>query len=182
MMLFAMSCHRVVLAGEDSIPNRWGLYWTARETRFVGWSLVIVLITIPLGIVVQLILIPLKGLIPADPLVLQVVSVPVYYVMARFMLILPATAVDQRLSLNRAWDLSRGNGWRLMLATGVPAWFMASIGRWLWGVSDQLLVRFVMSVALTLLGAITVILLSVAFRALSTPGSERPTSFRLMHR
>ena len=42
----------------------------------------------------------------------------------RFFLLLPATAVGQRMNLNQAWDLGENNGWRLFLITyGLPLIF-----------------------------------------------------------
>ena len=35
--LIAMSCHRIVLLGEQSLPDPLGVYWTSRETRFLLW-------------------------------------------------------------------------------------------------------------------------------------------------
>ena len=37
------------------------------------------------------------------------------YVLARFSLVLPATAIAQRPTLKGSWRLSRSNGWRLAL-------------------------------------------------------------------
>ena len=35
--MIAISCHRLVILGVDSLPNAWGLFWSWRETRFFGW-------------------------------------------------------------------------------------------------------------------------------------------------
>ena len=41
-MLIAISCHRLVILGVDSLPSAWGLFWSGRETRFLGWMFLIV--------------------------------------------------------------------------------------------------------------------------------------------
>ena len=35
--LIAISCHRIVLLGEASLPDPRDVYWTSRETRFLLW-------------------------------------------------------------------------------------------------------------------------------------------------
>ena len=37
--VFATIVHRVVLLGDHALPSRWGIFWTERETRFLGCSL-----------------------------------------------------------------------------------------------------------------------------------------------
>ena len=58
-MMIAISCHRLVILGVDSLPSAWGLFWSRRETRFLGWSILISLITLVpfavLGILVGII-------------------------------------------------------------------------------------------------------------------------------
>jgi len=39
--LFAVTCHRIVLLGETSVPKYGLLSWTSRETRFFGWLFVL---------------------------------------------------------------------------------------------------------------------------------------------
>ena len=43
--------------------------------------------------------------------------VPAFYLALRLSLTLPATAIDRRATFARAWAASRGNGWRMTLAT-----------------------------------------------------------------
>lgn len=44
-VMFATICHRIVLLGDTSLPSRWGLFWSVRETRFLGWLIVLGVIT-----------------------------------------------------------------------------------------------------------------------------------------
>jgi hypothetical protein len=41
------------------------------------------------------------------------------YLIGRWSMILPATAIDKSLTLGTAWELGRKNGWRLMLTVGI---------------------------------------------------------------
>src|SRR5260221_6060714 len=52
--LFAVTCHRIVLLGETSVPKYGLLSWTSRETRFFGWLFVlffyVLLVMAPIGL------------------------------------------------------------------------------------------------------------------------------------
>ena len=51
LTMIAVSCHRLVILGADSLPNAWGLFWSGRETRFLGWIYGIwIIATIPLAL------------------------------------------------------------------------------------------------------------------------------------
>ena len=114
--MIAISCHRLVILGVDSLPNAWGLFWSWRETRFFGW---IFGIGLSAGLVTFLD-IPLYGSV--SQLAVLVVSPPImWYVLARLSLVLPATAIGQRPTLKGSWQLSRSNGWRLALVTFLPS-------------------------------------------------------------
>ena len=117
----AVSCHRLVILGVDSLPNAWGLYWSRRETRFLGWSF---LIAFSLGAVVlpPFVFLDLSLHFSVSPdlraLGGLVFTVSVFcgaYVAARLSIVLPATAIGQRPTLKGSWRLSRSNGWRLVM-------------------------------------------------------------------
>ncbi len=170
-MMIAISCHRLVILGVDSLPSAWGLFWSRRETRFLGWSMLISLITfLPLAVLAALvgILVAVLGrgftpsvfvpLIAANLLVLPFV----WYAIARLSLVLPATAIGQRPTLKGSWRLSRSNGWRLALVMFLPSLVLIplSVGSFqLGGIAPQFLAAF----PLVLLGLIEISALSKAF-------------------
>ena len=45
--IFAVTCHRIVLLGKESLPNSFGLYFSKRELKYFGW---IFLFSLPMGI------------------------------------------------------------------------------------------------------------------------------------
>lgn len=50
----------------------------------------------------------------------ELISLPVYYVIARWAMVFPATAIDHKgKTLMWSWDLSMGNGLRLFLLVGL---------------------------------------------------------------
>ena len=115
LTMIAVSCHRLVILGADSLPNAWGLFWSGRETRFLGWIYGIwIIATIPLALLVLLIqALPLFTATPDEWLLLGILFPLALYVLARSSLVLPATAIGQRPTGWGSWRLTRSNGWRL---------------------------------------------------------------------
>ena len=143
-MMIAISCHRLVLLGPDALPSALGLFWTERETRFLGRSVGLMLIS---GGLVSLGLVLIGGLVFGAMLAVGVspaplststrdflvvvfmfalgpVFLPVAYVSARLSLVLPATAIGQHLTFKDSWRLSRSHGWRLALVLFLPGFFL----------------------------------------------------------
>ena len=168
-MMIAISCHRLVILGVDSLPSAWGLFWSRRETRFHGWSMLIPLIAflplVVLGILVGILVAVLgPSLAVFAPVVLlaPVLSLFVWYASARLSLVLPATAIGQRPTLKGSWRLSRSNGWRLALVMFLPSLVLIplTLGSFqLGGIAPQFLAAF----PLVLLGLIGIASLSKAF-------------------
>jgi hypothetical protein len=131
--VFAVTCHRLVLLGNESVPKYGFTSWSQRETRFVGWTIFCAviggiiggIISVPIVIFVIIIGLIILPQIPADPWVaiggaaILVAIIPVSYVWARLSVLLPATAVDERPNFGWAWGFTRGNGWRLFLVLSV---------------------------------------------------------------
>ena len=179
-MMIAVSCHRFVLLGQDALPSRWGVYWTARETRFLGWSLGISMIGAGLMIVVGSVAFMVfrttggaggafAGLTGAElPVVALafggILGMPMMYIMARLSLVLPATAIGERPTLEEMWQLSRSNGWRMVLVMFLPSLFLVPLS--LWGLTlldDGMLSRFIWAFMLTVLGVFGIAALSKSF-------------------
>jgi len=165
-MMIAISCHRLVILGVDSLPSAWGLFWSRRETRFLGWSMLISLITaLPfavVGILVGILVAVLGRSFTVSAAVPLSVLPFVLYASARLSLVLPATAIGQRPTLKGSWRLSRSNGWRLALVMLLPSLVLIplSVGSLqLGGIAPQFLAAF----PLVLLGLIGIASLSKAF-------------------
>lgn len=117
-VLFAVVCHRLVILGVDSLPSTAGLFWTERETRFLGWTIALTMLGwgggLLLGVfyfVVPEIILGMRA--PWLPGV-TVMLIAAYFFL-RFSLVFPATAIDHKTSLVDTWDLTAGNGLRLMV-------------------------------------------------------------------
>ena len=115
--LLAVNVHRLILKANNQVV----LYpWTWRETRFMGWLVLIyfyfgllfvlgvAVISLPSGYVL------FKNGGWTDELLWALVTLPSGYLVVRLSLLLPATALDRRHRMTWAWKLTEGNGWRLL--------------------------------------------------------------------
>jgi hypothetical protein len=103
----ATTCHRVILLGEDSLPNRFGVFWSKRETLFLGQLLILGLIAaaiaVPIWALISILAISGFADLDRETIIATVFGVSILsaYVDGRFGLILPATAIGERTSLGR---------------------------------------------------------------------------------
>lgn len=174
--LLAVRVHRIVLTGE-SVNQNW-FRWTWRETRFLGWLVVVyfywtlLLIPVVVGVGVASDFKLVSQGVWVDALAITLASVPSAYVFVRLAFLLPATAVDQKHNLRWAWELSKGNDWRLVVLLWVLPLFIPLVHNWA-------PVNFVDFMAWEMAyGVITVFevaLLSVAFRNLGGMSFKTPS-------
>jgi hypothetical protein len=122
--VFAVSCHRIILLGDDSLPNAYGLYWSMRETRFLGWFILVViiytLVSLPLRIATTL----LPGWFHALQLSWYLPIFLTAYFEGRISMVLPATAVDERSNIFHSWRITRGYGMAIAIALFLVALVM----------------------------------------------------------
>ncbi len=185
--VLAVSCHRIILIGANSLPNRWGVFWSKRELRFFGW---VFLLGIPsfLAGMVWMSWVPFiyyrwgstsAAAILAAPVLKTFYSAGVVaLIMASVGLVLPATALDERPSLKAAWKLARGNVLRLAAVLVIPLLLVVVLFNMLnWALRDILSITFASPIlpfiALfkgfigSLLGVIEIAALSVSYRTLT---------------
>ena len=157
--LLAITTHRIILLGPESVPE-WGVYIPRkREFHFVLYSIGMGLCMIPLGFL---------ALIPTVGWVIAVIAI--IYMMARLSLVFPAIATDQSWSFPDSWKATR-NHQALMLI--VVAIFPFAIS-----IPEQLLRHLpYMGLLVNLLSAFTMVFvvaaLSVAFKIITENGGER---------
>lgn len=125
---FAVTCHRLVLLGDSSVAKYGILGWSGREFRFLGWC-------IKIGIVVGLIFF-LIGIISAMvssyyiPIIqpmMVIMMIPIIYFSSRIILLFPATAVDKKYNLKWAYQLTDGNGFRMVVVVALIPIIMTGI-------------------------------------------------------
>ena len=133
-ILFAITCHRLALIGDDSVPTYGLLTWTQRETRYLGWLIVITLICMLISYVINSFFVSqmVRELeAGASPESLQsswrftyLAYIPILYVFSRLSVLYPAIALDQQVNAQWAWRATARNGWRLTLIVGVLPWVL----------------------------------------------------------
>jgi len=124
-VMAAVASHRTILLGEVGVSGLPVLRWSHRETSFFAWTLFVSLsalfILIPF-LLAGFFLMPVlvEYLVPLGPVGWFTALMPIFvfaaFFVARWSLVLPAVALDEREgSFKWAWQLSKGNAWRLML-------------------------------------------------------------------
>ena len=99
--------------------------------------------------------------------------IPALYVMARLSLVLPGTALDGKPTLNWAWQLSCGNGWRLVLLVGLLPWLFTQVAVILLRHNATLVEVVLIAVLVHVLLIVEVAALSLSYKELaSTPSTE----------
>lgn len=170
LVVFTVTCHRAILLENDA-ESRYGfVWWSARETRFLGWSLLSSLVWMATFIPVVVILQVLSLAPPADATSWRYVyhaatMLPSLYLLSRLSVLLPATALNQRHDLKWAWCLTENNGWRLTALMAVIPSLITLLDILLAGTYPLFaLFGTFLSLSLTTIG---VALLSVSFKRLS---------------
>ena len=180
-VMFATICHRTVLLGSDSLANRWGIFWSIRETKFLGWLLL-------LSVVYAAVWTPLYGglyVIPAAHLatldfhlsyglmwmstVLLIAAVPATYLNGRLGLVLPAAAVGNRFNPIRSWRSTAANGRAIFLALLILLLATKIIGRLLSYLLPDINVfirAFLRDLLYFPLVAVGVVIITIAYREL----------------
>jgi len=133
----AVTCHRIIILGVDSVPEFGVRKWTMIETRFllflVGVYLVIGLTIYSFSMTPMLVGVLGDMFIALSiPIDIDFMSyamfisyaalfsmIPIIYSLFRISLIFPAIAVGEKASLKWAWNISRNNGWRLAIIIGI---------------------------------------------------------------
>ncbi len=129
-VIFTTTCHRAVLLGENSLPHRWGIFWTERETRFLGWFIGIWFLYFGLSLPIGIIFAFLSNMAVGwnTTWIATFTSyVVVAYFEGRFSLVLPATAIDKRSDFRASWAMSRGKGMLIAIALVIPAMILIPI-------------------------------------------------------
>lgn len=138
--LFATVVHRVVLLGEHSLPNRWGIFWTERETRFLGWLIGVWFLYFALSLPTWMLGLVFSEAAPGLDVgwIATILSyILVAYFQGRFSLVLPATAIDKRSNFSEAWAMSHGKGMMIALALVIPAMILIPVEWVLYGAVDD---------------------------------------------
>jgi len=194
----AVCTHRVVLL-DSAKPASWpdahllriiALYLGSMAVLWLIWMLVATVVTM-ISVTVALSGYTATGPLAAVPPSLEpdpavqatinrisyIAQLPVVYLVARLSPLLPAVALGKRWSLRAAWDLSRGNGWRLAIVVIAVPYLFSCVVWWLTrdGASPyEIAALWLVTAVLT---SLEFIALSLSFRELGPlppPPTDRP--------
>jgi len=99
--------------------------------------------------------------------ILSILSLPLYYLVSRWSLVFPSSAIGmRRMSLRWSWQLSAGNGWRLTLLIGLPP-VASGLLFSLLPTSDSIFLAMLVAVAWPIVIAIEIGLLSLSYAYLA---------------
>jgi hypothetical protein len=172
--LFAVTCHRLVLldprtVARDPVPK-----WSRREGLFFGWIVGAGLMYMVVSLVVMLVVLNtlLKSI---DDEFLKsafgwfdaAAKVPAVYLFARLSPLFPATALDRQVDLRWAWELTRGNGWRMVVVVGVLPWALSYVTPALYRSGATVVELGILTVAGIALFAVEIAALSISYRELT---------------
>lgn len=204
-VMFAVAWHRRCLKSEEQTTILTALRWDRRKTlflfRFILISIIAGLSTLPILVIGGIVgatgalgLGAAGGGGPNTPeqivIFLNLILIFVFMlVQARLSLLLPATAIDQKLTLVETWTIGQGNSWRLLsilLLSMAPAMLvLIVVGSAMGAVSQapglgqtvtvEFIVRLVFNLAYYIVIAASVSALSISYRQLrSTPSPGMP--------
>ena len=130
-VLFAVTCHRLVLLDPQVVASRIAPRWSRRETHFFLWMIGVWLIfaAVTFALTTALLNVWLPWVSEPNSTLFGwtvfLAKLPAFYLFARLCLVFPATAVDRNVDLKWAWSRSANNGWRLVLLVAVLPWVIS---------------------------------------------------------
>lgn len=173
--LLGINVHRLLLIAKNPLVFS---RWSFRETRFLGWLILIYIYFALIFAGLGLAILPLSGTIEIPEggwfvaLIFFPLSLPGAYLCARLAMLLPATAVDKRQDMGWVWALTQGNGWRLVALL----WLLPFSYSYLmpeWSIETPF-VYLLAHIAVSAATAFEVALLSAAFKTLGGLTYDRP--------
>lgn len=138
LTLAALSCHRVLLLGPESVPSFGASGTQARDWRFVGMAAGLFVITnlllqVPVTATFLFLQLDNPGLLSMEHDTISAIgrfaALPAIYVACRYSICLPAIATDRPMRMRQAWACTRGYGMRLLLLIGVSPWLLHFVQR-----------------------------------------------------
>jgi len=181
-VLFAVTCHRLVLLDPLTVAQTPMPRWTRRETRFLLKGLAMWSLCVGVGFAFMALFVfaavpLLEELGPKwfASILMPIFLLPMFYLVARLSLVLPATALDRRVGLGWAWDLSEGNSWRLFLVVGILPWVISAPSNLIDYTDPNVPVTAAVTIVGTALLVVEIAALSLAYRELTKHEPASPT-------
>lgn len=127
-----VGAHRTYLLSDEEYREKKLFYWSGNEFKYVGWWMLIGLLTSLLAIPIAFGIFQLNVNIDKDPSTFSVysavfllINIPLYYLASRWAMVLPASATDNHgKTLTWSWEMTKENGWRITVLLGLFPFLM----------------------------------------------------------
>lgn len=158
--VFAITTHRIIMLGPESMPE-WGLRsWSKRETRFLGYLFVFILmisVLVAFSIVSQ----------PIGPMIAMVVAIIGGCTLT---LVFPAVAIEEEFTLGDAWRMAQGHIGSLIVCIGLFTFLLGILTILVSSIPYALPLAAILELGTNVL---TIAVLSVAFGEIRRAQAER---------
>ena len=171
----AIAWHRVTLIGYAADGGKLKIEFGSRFWRFFGYSLLVIPLSLVVGFLVGIgmVISPVVGAILGI-----IAGLGAIYVLLRWSMTLPATAVDHPTSLKTSWKQTAGDFWPLLaifliigLVCGIPLYLLGEALGWVLGGLDvvgQIIIQLIMIPLQILTTFVAISALSYAYRYLTS--------------
>jgi hypothetical protein len=168
---FAVACHRLILLRDKSQHS----YNTIRILHFLKWFVIIY--GISLAIEMVLLTIMMNVIIDFNPDNISELQnflyLPLMYLVGRFSLIFPATALDLKSSLKWSWKATQNNGINILCIVGLFPWFMYILISLIQRDEPTIIEQSVVALLTYFVSAIGIFALSLTYKALQSDAQKQ---------
>ena len=167
LVIAVVGCHRLFLLENNQKP----LFWSGNEFSYLIWWILMTIYMVLIMLPFALLLIPLTGFLESSysgliEVVIVVLNIPLYYLISRWSLLLPAVATGKRdVNIPWSWRLSKGNAWRLTLLIGLFPFTKEMVFAFV-PETESLLFSFADNLLWLVIGVVEVGLLSLSYEFL----------------
>lgn len=161
---FAITCHRLILLNNNAKHS----YNTIRIIFFLKWLLIIYGASLAIEMIILTVM--MNTINDFDSKNISHISdflyLPLTYLVGRFSLIFPATALDLEGSLKWSWNATRNNGINILCIIGLFPWFMYILLSLVSRDSPTIIEQAIIALLMYFVSAIGIFALSLTYRAL----------------
>ena len=161
---FAITCHRLILI-KNNAPHS---YNTIRIILFLKWLIIIYGISLAIEMIILTIIMNTINDFDFNAVthIRDFLYLPLMYLVGRFSLIFPATALDLKGSLKWSWNATRNNGINILCVVGLLPWFMYILLSFVYRDDPTIIEQAIITLLTYFVSAIGIFALSLTYREL----------------
>ena len=161
---FAITCHRLILIKNNTLHS----YNTIRIIHFLKWLIIVYGISLAIEIIILTVI--MNTITDFDfsntTYIRDFLYLPLMYLVGRFSLIFPATALDLKGSLKWSWQATKNNGINILCIVGLFPWFMYILVSFVQRDEPIIIEQSLIALLTYFVSAIGIFALSLTYRAL----------------